>query len=344
MRLPLVLNRALAGLALLFLALSPGIANAKTPTGPPQACRGTDMLEELKAADPGTYQKILADAAKVENGNAVLWKVEKPGIAPSHLMGTMHVSDERITRLSPAMKAAIAGSKVVMLEIGETSDKATIAAIGRSAGLMLFRDGRRLDKMLGADEFQKVKATLSRAGLPGEAAALVRPWIVSTLLAVSECERKNAEAGHAVLDSRIAQEAKARKVKVAALETVDSQLAAMAAIPDEEQVEMLRAALKFADRSADMLETLAQMYLKRQMGAAMPFNLALAAKAGVEPTAFSGFQQQLLDKRNLGMFDKSRREVDKGSAFIAVGALHLSGPTGLVKLYRDAGYTVTAVE
>jgi uncharacterized protein YbaP (TraB family) len=33
----------------------------------------------------------------------------------------------------------------------------------------------------------------------------------------------------------------------------------------------------------------------------------------------------------------------KGSAFIAVGALHLPGPDGLVEEFRKAGYTVTAV-
>ena len=31
-----------------------------------------------------------------------------------------------------------------------------------------------------------------------------------------------------------------------------------------------------------------------------------------------------------------------GNAFIAVGALHLPGPDGLVELLRKAGYTVTA--
>jgi uncharacterized protein YbaP (TraB family) len=32
-----------------------------------------------------------------------------------------------------------------------------------------------------------------------------------------------------------------------------------------------------------------------------------------------------------------------GNVFIAVGALHLPGPEGLVELLRKAGYTVTAV-
>ena len=35
--------------------------------------------------------------------------------------------------------------------------------------------------------------------------------------------------------------------------------------------------------------------------------------------------------------------IDEGAAFIAVGAAHLIGEKGLVELYRQAGYKVTAV-
>jgi uncharacterized protein YbaP (TraB family) len=44
------------------------------------------------------------------------------------------------------------------------------------------------------------------------------------------------------------------------------------------------------------------------------------------------------------MRDAAEPLLQDGSAFIAVGALHLVGPTGLVALLRERGYTVTAVE
>ena len=34
--------------------------------------------------------------------------------------------------------------------------------------------------------------------------------------------------------------------------------------------------------------------------------------------------------------------IDKGNAFIAVGALHLPGEQGLVSLLKSRGYTITA--
>jgi uncharacterized protein YbaP (TraB family) len=65
---------------------------------------------------------------------------------------------------------------------------------------------------------------------------------------------------------------------------------------------------------------------------------------GTPESAFDGFKTSLLVERNAKMRDSAMPVLEKGKAFIAVGALHLSGPTGLVALLRQAGFTVTSVE
>ncbi len=86
----------------------------------------------------------------------------------------------------------------------------------------------------------------------------------------------------------------------------------MAAIPDDQQIAMLKVGLKFIDRADDMTETLVQMYIKRQMGAAMPFQLALAAQSGISPTVFDGFKKSLLVDRNARMRDAALPMLEKG--------------------------------
>ena len=146
-----------------------------------------------------------------------------------------------------------------------------------------------------------------------------------------------------MLDLQVAAEAQKHGIAIKGLETIEDQLSALAAIPDDQQIAMLKVGLKYIDRADDMTETLVQMYVKRQIGAAMPFQLALAAQTGTSPSAFDGFKKVLLIDRNAKMRNAALPLLEEGNAFIA-SALHLPGPAGLVALLRQSGYTVTPVE
>jgi uncharacterized protein len=51
----------------------------------------------------------------------------------------------------------------------------------------------------------------------------------------------------------------------------------------------------------------------------------------------------MVKARNKVMSERAEKILAEGSAFIAVGALHLPGDKGLVELFRKAGYTMTAM-
>jgi uncharacterized protein YbaP (TraB family) len=309
-----------------------------------QRCHGIDMLAEMQTRSPAVYKTVMDQSRATANTEALLWKIEKPGVAPSYLLGTMHLSDPRISKLSEKAKDAIAHSKSVALEVADLSDKAVAAAMTKAQGLVVYAGGKTLNGQLSADEFKQVQAVVKHAGMPEAVAAVLRPWMISMLLATSDCERNQVASGAKVLDLRVAAEAQKDGLTVTGLETIEKQLQALASIPDDQQIAMLKVGLKYADRSDDLMETLVQMYLKREIGAAMPFQLALAAEAGVPASAFDGFKKTLLIDRNARMRDAAEPLLEKGNAFIAVGALHLVGSTGLVALLRARGYTVTAVE
>ncbi len=340
-------NAASLGLALALLGgalAGPALAEAAKEKAAPAECRGADMLAELASTDPESHKRIFEKSALLENSEALLWKIEKAGTAPSHLFGTIHLSDSRVTTIASKVTEALFTSKTLALEVADLSDAALGAAMATSADLLVYADGQTLEQKLQKAEFKRVQAIVEKAGIPGDAAKLLKPWLVNTLLAISDCERRQIDAGAPVVDMRLGEHAKEKGIPVVGLETIELQLAALASVPDDEQLQMLKVGLKYADRTSDMLETLLQLYLKRQMGAAMPFQIALAEKSGVPASAFDGFQKALLVDRNASMAKKAAPLLDKGRAFIAVGALHLPGKTGLVTLLRDAGYSVTPVE
>lgn len=302
------------------------------------------MLEEMRESAPETYRAIRAEAERTAHDGAILWRVERPGRPPSHLLGTIHMTDTRVTTLSPRIEAALRDAELVALEVADVSTDATNTALQRAARLVMFTDGRRLDGVLTSGEIEQVRATLSAAGMPAEAATMFKPWVVTMILSVSECERRNVRDGRPVLDMKLAERARALGKRVTGLETIEGQLGAMATIPDEQQVGMLRASLKYADRVDDSMETLLQLYLRREMGAAWPFQLALAERAGVGAQSFAAFRQRILIDRNQRMHDAALPLFEQGGTLVAVGALHLIGEDGLVALLKQSGFRLTPVE
>lgn len=307
-------------------------------------CQGSDMLAETKVTNPEVYEQIMAEAEATENAGALLWKIERDGRPTSYLFGTVHLTDDRVTKLSPAVLSALKEAKAIALEVADLSENATATVIAQLAPLAIYSDGRRLDQMLSPSEYESVKNVVSRSGLPADLAALFKPWIVSMILSVSDCERTKVQQGKRVLDMKIAETGKSLGIPVVGLETIPDQLAALAAVPEKQQLDMLRVSLRFAHRMNDLMETLVQLYLDRRITAALPLQLAMARQAGVGEGAFAGFQQKLLTERNAKMISVAEPLLTQGGVFIAVGALHLPSKNGLVALLRQAGYTVTAVE
>ncbi|MDX2309348.1 MAG: TraB/GumN family protein [Hyphomicrobium sp.] len=307
-------------------------------------CGGRDLIEDLKSTDPTLHEKIVSEAETVANDDAILWRVEKPGVAPSHLFGTIHLTDARITTLSPAIHSALGESRTVLLEVADITPNGAASAMLEARHLAFFADGRRLNELVGADDYAQLEGLLMRAGIPPTFAPMMRPWLVTLMLASSECERAAAEKGQPVLDMAIANAAKARGLEIEGLETVKSQLEAMANIPESQQIEMLKAAVRSAPQINDYLETMVRLYLDRRIGATWPLQIAMAARHGIEASAFDGFKSDIVSKRNHGMHEAAGPYVAKGGAFIAVGALHLVGDDGLVALLRRDGFTVSAVE
>ncbi len=86
-----------------------------------------------------------------------------------------------------------------------------------------------------------------------------------------------------------------------------------------------------------MMETLVQLYLKRDLGAIWPLQIAMARKHGMETNAFDTFEKHLLTQRNTRMRDRALSgHLAYGGVFIAVGALHLPGSNGLVPTLSSA--------
>jgi hypothetical protein len=82
------------------------------------------------------------------------------------------------------------------------------------------------------------------------------------------------------------------------------------------------------------------LYLARDLGGLWRLNLA----SGGDPDLQQRFLERLLYARTERMLQRLQPLLEGGGVFVAIGALHLPGDRGLLRLLADRGYTITRVD
>ncbi|WP_254027786.1 TraB/GumN family protein [Mesorhizobium ventifaucium] len=325
---------------LVVALLAAGKARAETPV-----CAGADMLSALQKDDPAAYRKIETEAAATPNGKGLLWKLEKAGERPSFLFGTMHMTDPRVTTLPPAAQKALDAADTVVIETTEVLDKQKMmAAFLKEPELMMFTDSTTLSSLLSPDDAAAVNKALDARSIPPASVAKMKPWMLSTMVALPACELARQAGGTPVLDIKLAEDAKASGKAVDGLETVADQLRAMASLPLSFHMKGLVDTLKLGDKVNDVNETMIVLYQRGDIGMLWPLFRAVLPGGEDDSAGYAAFEETMITRRNKVMIDHAGPILAKGNAFMAVGALHLPGAEGLVEDFRKAGYTVTAVD
>lgn len=262
------------------------------------------------------------------NASGLLWKLEKPGIAPSYLYGTIHVDDPRINDLAPAVLDAFAASRNVLLELEMTPELADAAA----RRMMLPPDTLLADRIDPAIHRRTVEAMAAR-GVPEAATTRLRPWAIAVALSIPPQEGTP-------LDLRLHRRASEAGKPIVGLETMDEQLDVFDALSPEEEERYLNDTLDDLANIGEHTEKLLQAYLRQDLAALE----RLATEFVDKNSAYAKpLMRRLIEDRNHRMTERMLPHVDKGAAFIAIGALHLPGEEGVLQLLRQHGWTVTAV-
>jgi uncharacterized protein len=305
------------------------------------ACLGTSLIDEMKANDPAAYQQIVAEGEKVPNGKGIFWKIEKPGLSPSWLLGTMHVTDPRVLKMPAGTDAALAEARTVVVESAEVLDEQkAMATVLAQPELTMFTDGTSIDKLLDENDLALLEAGLKQRGIPLSAVSRMKPWMLMAFVSLPACEIARKAKAEAFLDKRIAMDAQAAGKTIKGLETYAEQLTAMASIPTEIHMKSLVEAIKLGPKMEDVFETMTDLYLSGDMGLTIPLMKRLAPD-GSDDEGYAEFEELIVTKRNHLMAERAAPILSAGNVFVAVGALHLPGEEGLVELFRRQGFTVT---
>ena len=296
------------------------------PDGPADAVRSSPPASG--APEPGTKEP--AKTSHTVSGG-VFWRIDPPDRPPSFLLGTIHSADPRVTAIKPPVARAFKQATVFIMEMDLNVE--SFLSLGAS---MMFTDGRDLEQLLGRDDFRQVAAAVAHHGIPEQLLRRMKPWAVLALMS------QPAPQSGAFMDMVLYQRATAAGKSVFGLESAEEQIAVFNQMPMADQLALLRSGLSRADQMPVMQNRMIEIYLQGDLDAiaALSDELIREDASGLSQR----FMYRLNDARNDRMLTRMIPHIDSGGAFIAVGALHLTGERGLLRQLRARGYRLSPAD
>ena len=284
-------------------------------------------------------------------GQGILFKIERNGVRPSYVLGTFHVNDERVTTLPEPIAEALASTRSLTLELILGADMTA-----RFRRHMLGGRGRSVEALVGGRDLERLIEIGAKYGLKGwhvrQMKARVFWWLLGRQPAEVDIDtgdetEQAGETEEAVeeeapfLDYALQIAAIARGARVYGLETVEEQLGIFDRLSEEEQGLMLAVTGWNWKGEPGDIEPMLKTYLARDTAT---FYAEMQASIDADSTgATARYYELMIDVRNQNMVVRMLDRLQDGNAFVAVGALHLPGEKGVLRLLEKYGFQVSMV-
>jgi uncharacterized protein YbaP (TraB family) len=263
----------------------------------------------------------------------MLWKIALD--PPSHLLGTIHVSDPRVLRLPAPIEAALGRADVVYTEVELDLETAT-----ELRELTYVPEGKRLKDVLSPELHARLVAALASRGLDPAAFESQSPWLAAYALILVR-DPSPAAALNPPLDLYIRQRAVLSGKRVSGLELPADQVVAMQKVAKDGGIALLESTLDELESQgpdgSTQVDRMIEAYLQGDEAGLFARSIGSLDKEG---------REALIDRRNAAMADKieeSLREEPEASHLFAVGVLHMPGKRGVIELLRKRGYRIERV-
>ena len=277
---------------------------------------------------------ILAASSEVfsQRKPSLLYQVSGNGLAkPSYIFGTFHaICSTQMVPLT-SLDSYLTRTDQLMMEI-DMDDAVEMSAMGKS---IFMADGKTLKDYLTAEELAKVDEMLRKyIGVPVDNVINIKP----TMLTILTLTRPKAMGCTPVtFDMDLMKNAVAKKKPVVGLETVASQVKVLDSMPLDKQAKALHKMALDPPKAIAQLKTLMDVYKTQDVE-------KLFETTSTQMAADKRFHARLLDERNVSWIPKLEIAFKEKPTFVAVGAGHLGGRNGVLRLLQKKGYRISPVQ
>jgi uncharacterized protein YbaP (TraB family) len=274
-------------------------------------------------AQPGQVQSVFP--------HALLWRISGNGLQkPSYLYGTMHLNDKRLFRFDDSVYRAIEKTEGLAIEVNPDE----MAAYFVNQLFDQLENGKKLEEILDQRYFNRNRNALAKKfNKPAEE--------ISASDVIKEKNRWMSDYMQkgempTFMDAYLYNIARRQGKWVGGIEDLSDQTGLMADLIDQSDINYLLATDSSTSKSNSnsSIEKMISLYSNQDIEGIESFS---SEHSTVE------VKDMLLIRRNLKMARRIDSLISRRTMFLAIGAAHLPGDSGVISLLRRRGFILDPV-
>ena len=282
------------------------------------------------ASQPAWNSNAIADQARSASSNGLIWKVSSRR-STIYLLGSIHVGSSDMYPLPRHIEEAFRQSSVLVVEVDLNKiDRSKLEPLLMAKGMYPLHDS--LWNHVSPETKTLVTRFCDENGLPSAAFSRVKPWLATVMASMlpMQASGMTPELG---IDQHFLNLA-GNTMRVEQLETAEWQLRLLADTPERQQEQYLASTLKSAAASQQVVNEFKSAWMTGD--ADRLDSLVSGALDGA-----SDLQNKMFGDRNPHMADVAEQCLRNNQrCFVVVGAGHLVGHEGVVRLLQARGFKV----
>ena len=274
------------------------------------------------------FISLFSNAQELEK--SLLWKISGNGLKkPSYLFGTIHLTCD--TSLDANTLNALETTEQLYLEL-DMDDKSIQMKLMK---LMMMKDGAKLSTLLSPEDFKILDEFMKKnLNMSAKLFDSFKPFMISSMLfpKMLDCKSQSVE-------SELMKITKEQNEEIFGLEKAEDQMKVFDEISYQDQAEELLKTVKDnLEKDKKEFQEMITIYQNKDIEG------MLKMMSDSDNKITSENQDILLNNRNKNWIPIMVKIMKDKPTFFGVGAGHLAGEEGVIKLLRKKGYKVEAVQ
>lgn len=261
---------------------------------------------------------------------ALLWEIKGKGAKKSYLYGTMHLIEKEYFHFPPKLEKYLTKSDALVMELRGIPNQMEILdmiMLKEGSFFDFFNEAQEDSIFVWAEEQMNIKEEAFRAAF-----GKFKPFAVVQM--ATQMHFMGKTESYEMTFEKIAKE---EEIEIRGLETLDQQMALFDNLTNEQQTEMVMSSIRDPEADLEMTKEMMKLYSRQNLDS---LYMMVEDEGGVLAEESKAF----LDERNQNWIPQIEMIIEEKSAFIAVGAGHLGGPNGVIRLLEKQGYTLKPIE